>query len=85
MNKRIEKLIVQAGNYVDEVHTGPVPATFTGNPVWHKEFDKWTQFNEKFAQLIVHDILDQLTNDDALGAARIETIRGLALRYGVAR
>ena len=58
MNKRIEKLIVQAGNYVDEVHTGPVPATFTGNPVWHKEFDKWTQFNEKFAQLIVQDCLD---------------------------
>jgi hypothetical protein len=47
--------------------------------------DSGELFEEKFAQLIVHDILDQLTNDDALGAARIETIRGLALRYGVAR
>ena len=55
MNKRIEELIVQAGNYVNETYTGPVPATFTGNSEWHKEFDKWTQFNEKFAELIVRD------------------------------
>ena len=57
MNKRIEKLIVQAGNYVNETYTGPVPTTFTGNPVWHKEFDKWTQFNEKFAELIVQECI----------------------------
>ena len=55
MNKRIEELIVQAGNYVNETYTGPVPATFTGNPEWHKEFDKWTRFNEKFAELIVQE------------------------------
>jgi hypothetical protein len=58
MNKRIEELIVQAGNYVNETYTGPVPATFTGNSEWHKEFDKWTQFNEKFAELIVRDCAD---------------------------
>jgi len=63
MNKRIEKLIVQAGNYVNETYTGPVPTTFTGNPVWHKEFDKWTQFNEKFAELIVRECLSIV--DDA--------------------
>ena len=57
MNKRIEKLIVQAGNYADEVYTGPVPATFLGNPVWHKEFDKWTLFYEKFAELIVRECI----------------------------
>jgi len=55
MNERIEELAVQAGNYVNETYTGPVPATFTGNPEWHKEFDKWTQFSEKFAELIVKD------------------------------
>ena len=55
MNKRIEELIVQAGDYVNETYTGPVPTTFTGNPEWHKEFDKWTQFSEKFAQLIVQE------------------------------
>ena len=55
MNKRIEELIVQAGDYVNETYTGPVPATFTGNPEWHKKFDKWTQFSEKFAELIVRE------------------------------
>ena len=55
MNERIEELAVQAGNYVNETYTGPVPATFTGNPEWHKEFDKWTQFSEKFAELIVRE------------------------------
>ena len=57
MNKRIEELIVQAGDYVNETYTGPVPATFTGNPEWHKEFDKWTRFNEKFAELIVRECI----------------------------
>jgi len=76
MNDRIQKLAEQAGMYVD----------LTGKP-WPKcmSAEEAVAAYEKFAQLIVHDILDQLTNDDALGAARIETIRGLALRYGVAR
>ena len=50
--------------------------------------DRWV-FNdaelEKFAKLIVYDVLSDLTNDDSLGAARIESIRRLAERYGVAR
>ena len=58
MNKRIEELVVQAGDYVNETYTGPVPATFTGNPEWHKKFDKWTQFSEKFAELIVRECAD---------------------------
>ena len=57
MNKRIEELAVQAGDYVNETYTGPVPATFTGNSEWHKEFDKWTRFNEKFAELIVQECI----------------------------
>ena len=57
MNERIKELIVQAGDYVNETYTGPVPTTFTGNPEWHKEFDKWTQFSEKFAQLIVRECI----------------------------
>ena len=63
MNKRIEELIVQAGDYVNETYTGPVPTTFTGNPVWHKEFDKWTQFSEKFAELIVKECRDIVEQD----------------------
>jgi len=39
----------------------------------------------KFAELLMFDVLNELTNDDTLGPARIETIRQLAQRYGVAR
>ena len=41
--------------------------------------------SEKFAELIVYDMLGELTNDDSLGPTRIEAIGRLALRYGVAR
>ena len=40
---------------------------------------------EKFAELIVYDFLSELTNDDALGEARIATIRRLAEKWGVAK
>ena len=38
-----------------------------------------------FAKLIIYDFLDELTNDDSLGAARIETIKRLAEKWGVSR
>ena len=40
---------------------------------------------ENFAKLIVYDFLDELTNDDSLGEARIATIRRLAEKWGVSR
>lgn len=40
---------------------------------------------EKFAELIVYDFLNELTNDDALGEARIATIKRLAEKWGVAK
>ena len=60
MNGRIEKLIVQAGDYVNETYTGPVPATFAGYLVRYEDedCDKWKLFSEKFAELIVQDCLD---------------------------
>jgi len=39
----------------------------------------------KFAEMLVFDFLGELTNDDTLGPARIDTICQLARRYGVAR
>jgi hypothetical protein len=38
----------------------------------------------KFYKCIVYDVLSELTNDDSLGSPRIEAIRRLAERYGVA-
>ena len=71
MNKRIEELIVQAGNYVNETYTGPVPATFAGYLVRYEDedCDKWKLFNEKFAELIVQECAqvseDDITDGDA--------------------
>ena len=38
-----------------------------------------------FAKLIIYDFLSELTNDDSLGDARIETIKRLAEKWGVNR
>ena len=85
MNERIKELSKQAGDYVNEVYTGPVRSKTPGK-IWEDGHVGWhTQFNQKFAELIVYDMLGELTNDDTLGPARIETIGRLALRYGVAR
>ena len=81
MNKRIEELAVQAGDYVNETYTGPVPATFTGNPEWHKEFDKWTQFNEKFAELIVRECIKQARKDE--NGPAYEAVGRIAEHFGV--
>jgi hypothetical protein len=86
MNKRIEELIVQAGNYVNETYTGPVPATFTGNPEWHKEFDKWTRFSEKFAELIVQECIGQCQREwydlNNTKPVENETARDIGIRVG---
>lgn len=54
-----------------------------------KEFYDTTAFQGvivgKFSELMVFDFLNQLTNDDSLGEARIATIKRLAERYGVAQ
>lgn len=61
-----------------------------GQKVWDfpKDPESFT-FNraelEKFYKLVIYDVLSELTNDDSLGSARIESIRRLAERYGVAR
>ena len=44
------------------------------------------QFDEnKFAELIVYDFLDDLTNDDTLGPERSDSIKRLAEKWGVSR
>lgn len=39
---------------------------------------------EHICRLLVYDVLSELTNDDSLGESRVETIRRLAEKYGVA-
>jgi len=58
MNERIKLLAEQAGDYVNEVYTPPVRSKTPGK-IWEDGHIDWhTQFNEKFAELIVKECLD---------------------------
>jgi len=55
MNERIKQLAKQAGDYVNEVYTPPVRSKTPGK-IWEDgHIDWYTQFNEKFAELIVRE------------------------------
>jgi len=59
MNERIKQLAKQAGDYVNEVYTPPVRSKTPGK-IWEDGHVDWqTQFNEKFAELIVKECLAQ--------------------------
>ena len=58
MNERIKELSKQAGDYVNEVYTGPVRSKTPGK-IWEDGHVGWhTQFNQKFAELIVRECAD---------------------------
>ena len=58
MNERIRQLAEQAGDYVNEVYTPPVRSKTPGK-IWEDGHVDWyTQFNEKFAELIVAECLE---------------------------
>lgn len=53
MNERIKQLAEQAGDHVNEVYTPPVRSKTPGK-IWEDGHIDWcTQFNQKFAELIV--------------------------------
>jgi hypothetical protein len=55
MNERIKELAKEAGDYVNEVYTPPVRSKTPGK-IWEDGHIDWlTQFNEKFAELIVRE------------------------------
>ena len=55
MNERIKELSKQAGDYVNAVYTPPVRSKTPGK-IWEDGHVGWhTQFNEKFAELIVEE------------------------------
>jgi hypothetical protein len=74
MNERIKYIAIECAGALDwDPPKDPKEYTFRPNEL------------EKFTNYIIYDILGELTNDDSLGSARVETIRRLAERYGVAR
>jgi len=66
MNERIKELAKEAGDYVNEVYTPPVRSKTPGK-IWEDGHIDWlTQFNEKFAELIVRECLTQVDKVDAM-------------------
>jgi hypothetical protein len=72
MNDFIKSIAIECAGQLE--WDGPTPESYTFTP------DEVT----RFANYIVYDVLSELTNDDSLGSPRIDTIRRLAERYGVA-
>jgi hypothetical protein len=69
MNERIQELIKQAGDYVNEVYIPPVRSK-TPDKIWEDGHIAWTTlFNEKLAELIVRECAkvseDDITDGDA--------------------
>ena len=66
MNERIRLLAQQAGDYVNETYTGPVRSKTPGK-IWEDGHVGWhTQFNAKFAELIVLDIVNVLESTNEI-------------------
>ena len=58
MNDRIQELAVQAGEYVNSVYTPPIRSKTPGK-IWEDGHIGWhTQFNQKFAELIVRECME---------------------------
>ena len=86
MNQRIQELSKQASDYVNEVYTAPVRSKTPGK-IWEDGHISWhTQFNQKFAELIVRECLDILDDEDdgelAGRSVRIAAIR-IKKHFGV--
>ena len=86
MNERIKQLAKQAGDYVNEVYTGPVRSKTPGK-IWEDGHVDWhTQFNEKFAQLIVQeckDLLFESSENNRLPIAVDDMIHIIDTHFGV--
>lgn len=58
MNERIKEIAEQASEYVNTVYTPPVRSKTPGK-MWEDGHVGWhTQFNQKFAELIVQECLN---------------------------
>jgi len=75
MNERIRQLSKQAGDYVNETYTGPVRSKTPGK-IWEDGHVGWhTQFNQKFAQLIVKECVGIADEYDGVGSTIVGRIQ----------
>ncbi len=83
MNDRIRELAKEAGDYVNEVYTEPVRSKTPGK-IWEDGHIGWNeQFQEKFAELIIRECVNQAhgvadlrgVNDDMVYGADTAAVR----------
>ena len=87
MNLIIQELAEQAGEYVNEVYTPPVRSKAPGK-IWEDGHIDWhTQFNQKFAELIVKECLKFVEPDQTSGdewcVTLDETAQSIKQHFGV--
>ena len=83
MNDRIRQLSKQAGDYVNETYTGPVRSKTPGK-IWEDGHVGWhTQFNEKFAQLIVQECIDTVSDCSVEYCTRPQIVSEIKQHFGV--
>ena len=84
MNERIKQLAEQAGEYVNEVYTPPVRSKTPGK-IWEDGHVDWhTQFNQKFAELIVRECADVAKETRwAVPPSQEQIARGIQQHFGV--
>ena len=84
MNERIRELALQAGEYVNEVYTPPVRSKTPGK-IWEDGHVDWhTQFNQKFAELIVQECADVAKETRwAVPPSQEQIARGIQQHFGV--
>ena len=83
MNERIRELSKQASDYVNETYTGPVRSKTPGK-IWEDGHVGWhTQFNEKFAELIVRECIDAVSDCSVEYCTRPQIVKEIKQHFGV--
>ena len=91
MNERIKELAKEAGDYVNSVYTPPVRSKTPGK-IWEDGHVDWhTQFNEKFAELIVSECMwkimtrkeEAIDNDWHVDEAMSAALSDISEHFGV--
>ncbi len=87
MNERIKYLAEQASEYVNTVYTPPVRSKTSGK-MWEDGHVGWhTQFNQKFAELIVRECMAQCeqvaAEADSMTKSEFVTDAGRMLHEGM--
>ena len=84
MNEQIRLLAEQAGEYVNSVYTPPVRSNTPGK-IWEDGHIGWhEQFNQKFAELIVKECVEQvITGPNGPAHYAVEAAIRLKKHFGV--